>query len=449
MQMIASDRVKAVVGMGATGLSVARYLAGRGEKFVMFDTRSEPPSLAEFKQSFPGVPVALGELDPEALASADEVVVSPGISLRIPALSKVAASGMPMIGDIELFAREVKAPIVAITGSNGKSTVTTLVGEMCRAAGKNAGVGGNLGTPALDLLSDDRDVYVLELSSFQLETVHRLNAAVAVVLNISPDHMDRYDSMMAYHAAKHRIFLGAQQVVVNRADKLTQPLVADSVKCWSFGLDRPDMNAFGILMKEQEPWLAFQFEALMPETDVAMKGSHNTENALAALALGNAIGLPMDAMLATLRRFRGLPHRCQTVAQKAGVDYINDSKATNVGATIAAVEGLSHNLPLSNSLILIAGGQGKGQDFKPLATALKGRVKLAVLIGEDGRLIGKALKGHVEVVYATSLKAAVAAATEAAVAGDRILLSPACASFDMFSGFEDRGEQFINAVEVI
>ena len=447
MQMIASDKLKAVVGMGATGLSVARYLASRGERFVMLDTRNEPPALQQFQQEFPDIAVELGDLDAGTLKLADEIIVSPGVSLQHSALQEAAEAGAGLIGDIELFAREARAPIVAITGSNGKSTVTTLVGEMCRAAGKNTGVGGNLGVPALELLDDERELYVLELSSFQLETVDKLNAAVAVVLNISPDHMDRYDSLSAYHAAKHRIFSGVEQIVVNRADALTQPLVPDAVKSWSFGLDRADFNGFGLIEKSAQPWLAYQFEALMPESEVAIKGSHNTENALAALALGSAIGLPMESMLETLRQYRGLPHRCETVAEKAGVSYINDSKATNVGATVAAIEGLAHNLPATNGLILIAGGQGKGQDFGPLGAVLKGRVKLVVLIGEDARLLGDAIAGQVGIVYATSMIAAVATARRAASSGDRVLLSPACASFDMFKSFEDRGEQFAAAVE--
>ena len=426
MQTIASDKLKAVVGMGATGLSVARFLYARGERFVMLDTRAEPPLLETFEAEFPNVNIELGELRADNLTLADEIILSPGVPLQQPVLREVSEQGVSIIGDIELFAREAQAPVVA---------------------GMRAGVGGNLGTPALELLDESCDLYVLELSSFQLETVKKLNAEVAVVLNISPDHMDRYDSIQAYHAAKHRIFQGAKQVVVNRADALSQPLLASGVRSWSFALDRPDIDGFGLIEHEGEPWLAYQFDPLMPEADVAMKGSHNTENALAALALGSAIELPMEVMLQTLKQFRGLPHRCQTVADKAGVSYINDSKATNVGATIAAVVGLSHNLPKNNALILIAGGQGKAQDFTPLGRVLKGRVKLVVLIGEDARVMGAALEDRVEVVYATSLLAAVTAARDVAQPGDRIVLSPACASFDMFDGFEDRGEQFVAAVE--
>lgn len=448
MQMIASDKLKVVVGIGVTGLSVARYLADQGKRFVMVDTRTAPPALEQFQKNFPDVAVELGDLQSETLSLAGEIIVSPGVSLQHPALQQAAKNGVSLIGDIELFVREVKAPVIAITGSNGKSTVTTLLGEMCSAAGKNVGVGGNLGTPALELLDDSRDLYVLELSSFQLEAVSKLNAEVAVVLNISPDHMDRYDALVGYHAAKHRIFFGARQAVVNRADPLTQPLLPDTIKRWSFGLDKPDFHGFGLTQQKDESWLTYQFEPLMPETEVAIKGRHNTANALAALALGSAVGLPRESMLETLRHYKGLPHRCQTVAEQNGVIFINDSKATNVGATLAAIAGLSNNLSPDNGLILIAGGQGKEQDFSALGAAVEGRVKLVVLMGEDAQLLGDAIGDHAMVISVDSMIEAVAAARQATHSGDIVLLSPACASFDMFNSFEDRGEQFAAAVEV-
>ena len=443
-QLIASSKRKMVVGIGATGLSVARHLSQLGERFVMLDTRQRPPCLDQLRSELPDVPVALGELAIDIFEGADEIILSPGLSRQIPAVQLAIQSGVSVVSDIELFARSASAPIIAITGSNGKSTVTTLVGEMCRAAGRSVGVGGNLGTPALALLDDNAQFYVLELSSFQLESVESLNAEVATVLNVSPDHMDRYNSLLDYHQAKHRIFGGARQVVVNRADSLSVPLVSEQVKQWSFGLDRPDFSGFGLLVAQDgESWLAYQFEKLMPETELGIKGRHNTSNALAALALGFAVGLPMDGMLSVLRQFKGLPHRCQTVATLHGVAYINDSKATNVGATLAAIHGLS----LGNNLVLIAGGRAKGQDFSLLSEALVGPVKQLVLIGEDASVIGNAVSGGVSTVYATSLQAAVEVAQQAAEAGDIVLLSPACASFDMFSGFEDRGDHFVAAVE--
>lgn len=453
MQLIASSKLKMVVGIGTTGLSVARHLFQLGERFVMLDTRQNPPCLAQLKSEYPDVPVALGDLDVDSLEGADEIILSPGLSRQMPAVQAAIKLDVPVISDIELFARSADAPIIAITGSNGKSTVTTLVGEMCAAAGQKVGVGGNLGTPALELLDESSQLYVLELSSFQLESVYGLNAEVAVVLNVSPDHMDRYQSLLDYHQAKHRIFGGARQVVVNRADKLSVPLVSEKVKQWSFGLDRPDFAGFGLVEQDGESWLTYQFDRLMPESELGIKGRHNTSNALAALALGSAVGLPIDTMLQVLREFRGLPHRCQTVMELNGVTYINDSKATNVGATLAAMQGFSgSSLVGSNNLILIAGGQAKGQDFAPLAPALAGTVKQLVLLGEDASIINDAVissaaSGGVDTVYATNLTEAVELSRRAAAPGDIVLLSPACASFDMFSSFAERGDQFVAAVE--
>lgn len=446
-ELIATNRLTVVVGLGATGLSVARYLAKQGEPFVVVDSRVDPPGLAELARTVPQAPVELGEFNPATLRGASRLVVSPGLPLADPALRAAADAGVPITGDIQLFAGAAGAPIVAITGSNGKSTVTTLVGEMAARAGLNAGVGGNLGVPALDLLAANRDLFVVELSSFQLELVEHLGAEVATVLNVSPDHMDRYPDMQRYHAAKHRIFRGARQVVVNRDDPLSQPLVSAAVKQWTFGLDKPDFKGFGLVAVEGENWIAFEYNPLMPVAELALQGRHNLANALAALALGHAAGLSMAPMLSALREFGGLPHRCQRVADKGGITWINDSKATNVGAAMAAIEGLSG--PEGNDLVLIAGGQGKGQDFSPLGRAARQRVRLAVLMGEDAAAMAEALKGVCDVVYATSLPAAVTAAAESARPGDKVLLSPACASFDMFSGFAERGERFVQAVEAL
>lgn len=440
--MNANSKLKIVVGIGATGLSVARYLSQMGEHFVMLDTRQNPPCLSQLKAELPDVNVILGELLINSFEHADEVIISPGVSRQIPAIQVALQSEIPVTSDIQLFARAANAPIVAITGSNGKSTVTTLVGEMCVAAGFNVGVGGNLGTPALALLSETVDFYVLELSSFQLESVSELNAEVATVLNISPDHMDRYHSLLDYHQAKHQIFSGARQVVINRADNLTFPLISDQVNQWSFGLSKPGLSGFGLIDKDGIPWLAYESTALMPEADLAMGGRHNTGNALAALALGKAIRLPIDAMLQVLRQYQGLPHRCETVAVVKGVTYINDSKATNVGATLAAIAGLSS----TNNLILIAGGEGKGQDFTPLAKVLSGAVKQLVLFGHDATTIGEVVPSHIDKAYADSLESAVIISAKTAQPGDIVLLSPACASFDMFSGFAERGQCFVEAV---
>lgn len=452
--LIASDKLTVVVGLGDTGLSVARFLAASGEAFVVVDSRVQPPGLAALQERLPNVAVEVGAFPSELLNSARRLVVSPGVALTHPALVAAAAHGVELIGDIELFMANAQAPVVAISGSNGKSTVTTLLGKMAEAAGKNVGVGGNLGPPALDLLSAERDLYVLELSSYQLELVDKLSADVVTVLNISADHMDRYASLMDYHRAKHRIFRGAKTVIINRDDTLTRPLLADSVKRLSFGLGKPDLKAFGLLEENGETCLAFEFEPWLPVSELGIKGRHNIANALAALALGHAAGLPREAMLQALREFRGLAHRCETVAGvdqvvsgKRGITWINDSKATNCGATLAAISGLSQAGDMN--LILIAGGQGKGQDFSVLEAAAQSRVKVAILLGEDAPQIARCLPASTEILFVEDMTAAVALAAEQAAPGDVVLLSPACASFDMYSGFAQRGDSFRAAVEAL
>ncbi|BCQ64660.1 UDP-N-acetylmuramoylalanine--D-glutamate ligase [Pseudomonas sp. Boi14] len=352
---------------------------------------------------------------------------------------------MKLSGDIELFARNAKAPIVAISGSNAKSTVTTLVGEMAAAAGKRVAVGGNLGTPALDLLSDDVELYVMELSSFQLETTDQLGAEVATVLNISEDHMDRYSGLPAYHLAKHRIFRGARQVVFNRQDALTRPLIGEGLPCWTFGLSKPDFKAFGLREEDGEKYLAFEFQNLMPVRELKIRGAHNQSNALAALALGHAVGLPFDAMLAALRTFAGLEHRCQWVRDLDGVAYYNDSKATNVGAALAAIEGLGADI--EGKIVLIAGGDGKGADFKDLRGPVAANCRAVILMGRDSDQIGEAIGDAVPLIRVGSLQEAVEQCRATAQPGDVVLLSPACASFDMFKNYEDRGHQFVRVVE--
>ena len=449
MNLIASDQFRIVVGLGKSGLSLVRFLARQGLPFAVADTRDNPPELATLRAEYPHVEVRCGTLDVEFLCRASELYVSPGLALATPALQAAAARGVKLSGDIELFARHARAPIVAITGSNAKSTVTTLVGEMAAAAGRKVAVGGNLGTPALDLLADDVELYVLELSSFQLESTERLNAEVATCLNISDDHMDRYSGIEAYHLAKHRIFRGARQVVVNRQDALSRPLIADQVPCWSFGLDRPDFRGFGIREVDGEKCLAFQFEPLLAVRELKIRGAHNQANALAALALGHAAGLPMAAMLEVLRRFTGLPHRCQWLRERDGVTFYDDSKATNVGAALAAIDGLGAEL--EGRLLLIAGGDGKGADFTPLRASVARHCRAVVLLGRDAELIAAALQGDdgapvVPLLRVDSLEEAVRRCAELAQGGDAVLLSPACASLDMFRNFEERGRLFAAAV---
>nr|WP_186350060.1 UDP-N-acetylmuramoyl-L-alanine--D-glutamate ligase [Pseudomonas lundensis] len=442
--MIASDHFRIVVGLGKSGMSLVRFLARQGVSFAVADTRENPPELATLRRDYPQVEVRCGELDVEFLCRADELYVSPGLALATPALQAAAARGVKLSGDIDLFARNAKAPIVAISGSNAKSTVTTLVGEMAVAAGKRVAVGGNLGMPALDLLSDDVELYVMELSSFQLETTHQLGAEVATVLNVSEDHMDRYSGLPAYHLAKHRIFRGARQVVVNRQDALTRPLMSDGLPCWTFGLGAPDFKAFGLREENGEKYLAFEFQNLMPVRELKVRGAHNQANALAALALGHAVGLPFDAMLSSLRTFTGLEHRCQWVRELDGVSYYNDSKATNVGAALAAIDGLG--MDMDDKLVLIAGGDGKGADFSGLRDSVTRYCRAVVLIGRDADLIADALGDAVPQVRAASLDEAIAQCRALAQPGDAVLLSPACASFDMFKNYEERGQLFARAV---
>ncbi len=438
--------VHVVVGLGKTGLSCARYLHRQNIPFMAVDTRANPPGLDEFHREFPGVRTECGELREETLRNADTLVMSPGVDLRTPAVSRAIAHGVNITGDIDLFAKVAAAPIVAITGSNAKSTVVTLVGEMAKEAGLRTAVAGNIGTPVLDLLNHEPyDIYVLELSSFQLETTFNLNAAVATVLNMSPDHMDRYDSMQAYHRAKHRIFQGCDQAVVNRDDALTRPLLPPTVKVTSFGLGPEESRDFGVIEENGKQYLAFERRPLMAVSELKIAGRHNIANALAALALGHAVELPWEAMLAALRKFPGLPHRCQWVATVDGVPWYNDSKGTNVGATVAAVTGLGAN----GKVILLAGGAGKGQKFDELAPVMKRFGKLAILFGEDADKIAVVLAGVVPVERAESLQDAVARARAHAAAGDLVLLSPACASFDMFDNYEHRGKVFMDTVRAL
>jgi UDP-N-acetylmuramoylalanine--D-glutamate ligase len=445
MSLIASDHFRIVVGLGKSGMSLVRFIARQGLPFAVVDTRANPPELATLREQFPQVEVRCGELDVDFLCRANELLISPGLAIATPALQAAAARGVKLSGDIDLFARYAKAPIVAITGSNAKSTVTTLVGEMAAAAGKKVAVGGNLGTPALDLLSDEVELYVLELSSFQLETTDQLNAEVATCLNISEDHMDRYADLPAYHLAKHRIFRGARQVVVNRDDALSRPLVADDLPCWYFGLSKPDFKRFGLIEENGEKHLGYQFAALLPTAALKIRGAHNQSNALAALALGHAVGLAFEPMLETLKRFAGLPHRCQWVGERQGVAYYDDSKATNVGAALAAIEGLGADV--QGKLVLIAGGDGKGADFSALRGPVAKFCRAVILLGRDAERLAEALGDAAPLIRVKTLEEAVQRAAEQARAGDAVLLSPACASLDMFKNFEERGRLFAQAVE--
>ncbi|WP_415902921.1 UDP-N-acetylmuramoyl-L-alanine--D-glutamate ligase [Neptuniibacter sp. QD29_5] len=449
MSLIASDKLKVVIGLGKTGLACARYLASKNERFVVVDSRENPPGMDELSTELPDVKLICGPFDAELLSSASELILSPGVAQSDPAIQAAVKAGAKLSGDIDLFCNEISAPIVAITGSNAKSTVTTLVGEMAAAAGLNVGVCGNIGTPVLEMLNEpEKDLYVIELSSFQLETTNDLRAAVATVLNISPDHLDRYDSMQGYYQAKHRIFRGAKKVVVNRDDALTMPLMPSGVDQLAYHLGKPDLKVFGLIEEKGETWLAVGLDKLIPVSELKIRGSHNMANALSALALGQSVGLPMDAMLTALKNFAGLKHRCQWVAEKAGIEYYNDSKGTNVGATVAALNGLGKTLSTDQRIVLIAGGVGKGAEFSELAEPMQQFARALIYIGEDGPRLADSCEGVIK-ESADDMKAAVAKAQAQAKEGDIVLLSPACASFDMFSGFPARGDAFIDAVEAL
>ena len=444
MSVIVSDRRTLIVGLGKTGLSCVRYLSGQGREIAVADSRLQPPGLDELKAGWPDVPIYLGEFDEELFAGFNELIVSPGISIAEPAIAGAAARGARIRGDIDLFADAADAPIIAITGSNGKTPVTTLVGEMARAAGRNVQVGGNIGTPALDLLDQGADLYVLELSSFQLETTEELGALAATVLNVSDDHMDRYPDKMAYFQAKQRIYRGCKNAIVNLDDALSTPMARDTLRFLCFGFNRVNPETFSTRDDDQGTWITWGLDNLLLASELQLMGRHNISNVMAALALGHAAGLAMEPMLEVARSFRGLPHRCEFVRNLNGVDYINDSKGTNVGATVAAIESL---VPDSGKVILIAGGDGKGADFQPLAEPVAACCRALVLIGRDAGKISEAVGVSVPQYRATSLQEAVSLARQAAEPGDRVLLSPACASFDMFRDYNDRGEQFRALVE--
>lgn len=437
-----------IVGLGKTGLSCARYLSEHGIEVAITDSREHPPALDELQDAYPDIAIFVGGFSSEAFERATCLIVSPGISLREPLIAEARARGAEIVGDIELFARNVNAPVVAITGSNGKSTVTSLLGEMAKAAGLDVRVGGNIGVPALDLLHDPRpDLYVLELSSFQLETTESLNACAAAILNISEDHMDRYYDLNDYTAAKAKVYYGTGTLIVNLDDEAvmaTVKLIRQGRDLLGFTANKPADNEFGICVKGKQEYLCYGSEQLIAVSELKIKGKHNIVNALAALALGKEANIPLEGMLSALKQFPGLAHRSQWVSEKNGVAWYNDSKATNVGAAIAAIDGVD-----ANKVILIAGGQSKGQDFSPLKDVVKNKVKHLILLGEDAELLNAEFSADTEVTFVETLKQAVQKAHEVATSGDAVLLSPACASFDMFTGYEQRGDLFVAAVKEI
>ena len=458
-----------IVGLGGTGLSCARYLLARGEPFTVVDSRPEPPGLAALKSLAPKVKVQTGGFHVDTLKAAARLVLSPGVSLKTPEIQEAITAGVPVTGDIGLFVDEAKSPLVAVTGSNGKSTVVALLSHILRATGKRVGVGGNLDgrayKPALDLLLEAEqegqpDLYLLELSSFQLETAGPLGAEVAVLLNLSQDHMDRYASLADYLAAKQRVFHGCRKVVVNRDDAHSPPPPSIQVPVWEFGVSSsaggpssagvsssaggPVVGSLGLLEEGGSRYLAYEFEPILPLAELPLCGHHNIANALAAAALALALGADIPAIRKGLLACRALPHRCQRVADIDGVAFYNDSKATNVGATRAAIEGLGEQI--RGHIILIAGGMAKGADFSALQPVVNRWGKAVVLLGQDAEALAAALDKDTVRHFATDMEDAVRIAMAHAAPGDAVLLSPACASFDMFTDFQHRGEAFIQAV---
>ncbi len=420
-----------IIGLGITGLSCVDFFLGQGVTPRVMDTRLSPPGLDKLPEQ---VACHTGSINSDWLLAADLIVASPGIALAHPALSEAADAGIEIVGDIELFCREAQAPVVAITGSNGKSTVTTLVGEMARAAGWAVGVGGNIGLPALTLLKSPAQLYVLELSSFQLETTHSLKAAAATILNVTEDHMDRYPlGMQQYRAAKLRIYENAAICVVNADDGMTMPVRGADRRCISFGVDLGDYH---LTRQQGSTWLRAQGEKILNTAEMKLVGQHNYTNALAALALADAVAIPRASSLKALTIYSGLPHRFQLVHEARGVRWVNDSKATNVGSTEAALQGLQ----VAGTLWLLLGGDGKGADFSPLARYLQGDNIRLFCYGRDGDALA-VLRPEVATRTET-LQQAVAQIATAAQSGDMVLLSPACASLDQFRNFEQRGDLF-------
>jgi UDP-N-acetylmuramoylalanine--D-glutamate ligase len=443
------DRLTVIVGLGDTGLSCVKYFASTGEKVKVVDSRDEPPGLAVLIEMYPDVECELGDFNLETFVTAKQLVISPGISIRSVEIEAAKEAGVAITGDIDIFSKQVAAPIIAVTGSNGKSTVVAMLADIVTKAGKNFGLGGNLDgdnfKPALDLLAEgEKDLYLLELSSFQLETTQNLGAAVATILNLSADHMDRYEGIDDYQRAKQRIFTGCKQVVINRDDKESYPLIESDAAIWDFGFGRASVNGLGLLEEGGDLYLAYQLEKIVSVNELKIFGQHNISNVLAAVALAMAIDIDMNAIKAAITEFSGLPHRCQWVANIDGVDFYNDSKGTNVGATVAAIEGLGEHI--SGHIVLIAGGIAKGADFAALVPAMNKWGKAVILIGQDAAEMASYFDTEIQTYFANDMPDATRVALHQSATGDAVLLSPACASFDMFENFQHRGFAFMESV---
>lgn len=436
-----------VAGLGQTGYSVAGYLFRKKIPFIVFDTRKHVERLTDFSAKFPGVEIFLGDFPSSLYTEVSKIIASPGLSLEEPFLEQAKRHGIPIIGDIECFAQEISAPVVAITGTNGKSTVTTLVGEMAKAAGRKVAVAGNIGLPILDLLDEQADTYdlwVLELSSFQLDLTFSLAPLAATILNITPDHLDRHHDLAHYIQAKQRIYHHAKHILYHRHDAATAPQqpVEHAI---SFGLDAPQTaDQWGLITVQDTLYIAQGKNPIFPIHALKIQGKHNWQNAVAACALASLAGIPVPAICQVLETFSGLAHRCQTVRTLNNVTWINDSKGTNVGAAISAIEGIGPTL--KGKIVLIAGGLGKGADFSPLRQVVQSYVREVILIGKDAPLIQEALQEATPINNAKTFEQAIQFAHKAAQSGDVVLLSPACASMDMFKDYVHRGERFVELV---
>ncbi|MAF84511.1 MAG: UDP-N-acetylmuramoyl-L-alanine--D-glutamate ligase [Chromatiales bacterium] len=429
-----------VMGMGLTGASCARFFAGRGIVAEFIDTRPEPPGMNAILDAMPDARIQVGEQCSAVRPTIEQIVISPGFDLDASVLGEARGRGLDIVSDIDLFVGECTAPIIAITGSNGKSTVTSMLDEALSAAGLSTAVGANLGTPALDLLDHDTDVFVLELSSFQLERSRAVPATAAVILNLSPDHLDQHGDMSAYRMAKARIYSDCKHAVVNRDEPDLASLVMQGTPVTTFGLDQPMTGQLGIRQTARGECIACGEDLLISVDELPLIGRHNLSNSLAALALGAALGANLNSMAQALKRFSGLPHRMQVVSTAAGAKWINDSKATNVAAAVTSLASIE------DPVVLIAGGDAKGVTFAALATELEGRSCTAILFGQDARRMARELAGSCELQVVTDIREAVDKALHIVVPGTTVLLAPACSSLDMFSNFAERGDLFTAAV---
>lgn len=435
-----------IVGLGKTGLSCFRYLSNQGLNVAITDSREEPPELLELRAEFESASVYLGQINEQVLLASDQIILSPGVSLDNKSIKLSIENNIPVFGDIELFCQKAQAPIIAVSGSNGKSTVTTIVAEMTRLAGLKTYVGGNIGIPALDLLSDSTpDLYVLELSSFQLETTYSLNAHASVVLNVSPDHMDRYSSLKDYANTKKRIYSGQGLMVLNKDEEYIHSIIDSKRDTIYFSLGAPEGENFGLINHNNEVWLSQGNEKIINKNQLKIKGEHNISNALAAMALAGAVNVPTNIMADVLKNFTGLEHRCQLVREIDNVSWYNDSKATNVGACIASITGLCE---LGN-IILIAGGDSKGADLSGLNPIVKKYIKRVFLFGIDANKLADVMGSDVDKEFVNNMNEAVKGASKIADPDDIVLLAPACSSLDMYKNYQQRGDAFISAIDAL